>query len=482
MRKTFTIALCSLALSVLAQEEPATDIMKDKVIDLEGKIAAMEEPFIETSNTVSKLAKFKFSGYVQTQFRHVMDTSGAVDANGKYLASVGDYSGGKFADGTYDVFHVRRGRLKLTYQEKLSRAVLQFDVTQSGVGMKDAYLQITEPWAEAITAKMGVFDRPFGHEIGYSSSSRETPERSRIFQVLFPGERDVGAQLELAAPEIYGALSNLNIKAGLFNGVGIAVENNSTKDFIGRIGYSQPIYAANISLEGGVSAYLGSVVNTDTTRASVIRNAANTADSIILTRGFSYEMDGKAFKKSDSTGMLNKEYDRKYIGFDLRVTADIPVIGGLALRTEYISGTQPGTSSSSNFYNQGRNSGSAVYLRPFSGYYVTYIQNLGLKNQLAIKYDVYDPNTAVSAADFVYDNATKKFENGLSTADAAYSTLGLGLIHHWDANLKFVLYYDMVSNEKLTDASVSGNSSRAVKMWSEDFNDDVLTFRVQYKF
>jgi hypothetical protein len=227
---------------------------------------------------------------------------------------------------------------------------------------------------------------------------------------------------------------------------------------------------------------LGTVVNTDTTKAKVVKNSANTADSLVLTRGFSYEMDNKAFKKSDSTGMLNKEYERKYMGFDLRMTADIPIIGGLALRTEYISGTQPGTSSSSNFYNPGRNSTSAVYVRPFSGFYVTYIQNLGLKNQLAFKYDVYDPNTSVSAADFVYDATAKKYKDGLSTADVAYTTIGLGLVHHWDSNIKFVLYYDMVSNEKLTDASVSAQSSRAVKMWSEDFNDDVLTFRIQYKF
>jgi phosphate-selective porin len=132
-------------------------------------------------------------------------------------------------------FQVRRGRLKLTYEEKMSKVVLQLDITNRSVGVKDAYLQFKEPWLKAASLTMGLFDRPFGHEISFSSSTRESPERSRLFQTLFPGERDVGAMLEIAPPEKYSVI-NVQLKRGMFNGNGIAADNNSNKDFIGRIG------------------------------------------------------------------------------------------------------------------------------------------------------------------------------------------------------------------------------------------------------
>ncbi len=70
------------------------------------------------------------------------------------------------------------------------------------MSIKDAYLRFSAPWLKnAVALKGGVYDRPFGFEISYSSSSRESPERSRIFQVLFPGERDLGFGLELQGPE-----------------------------------------------------------------------------------------------------------------------------------------------------------------------------------------------------------------------------------------------------------------------------------------
>ena len=43
----------------------------------------------------------------------------------------------------------------------------------------------------------GVFNRPFGHEIGYSTSGLESPERATIIQYFFPDERDLGAMLTL---------------------------------------------------------------------------------------------------------------------------------------------------------------------------------------------------------------------------------------------------------------------------------------------
>ncbi|MFH1196433.1 MAG: porin, partial [bacterium] len=95
------------------------------------------------------------------------------------------------------------------------------------------------------------------------------------------------------------------------------------------------------------------------------------------------------------------------------------------------------------------------------------VQNLGETNQLVVKYDVYDPNKDVSGDEIGQSSGAK-----LTAGDLKYSTLALGLVHYWSENVKFVLYYDMVQNEKSANLSA----------YKEDLKDNVVTFRVQYKF
>lgn len=473
----FSIIMLSMVLAGFSQEDTSIirDALAEKIANLEGKVTGLEESHLETKTAVDKLVKIKFSGYIQANYRQVLDTVGAMDNAGKYLFPVGNFAGGAFGDGTQSQFHVRRGRMKLTYEQPLTSGVFQLDITQSGVGIKDAYLALKEPWMKSLGLKMGVFDRPFGFEISYSSGNRESPERTRLFQTLFPGERDVGAQLYFAPPEKHGWLSYFNAKGGLFNGNATAVDNDNNKDFIGRFGFSFPFADINLSIDGGVSAYMGAATCNDTTSGAVD------------ARGFSYVIADKKFKKSDSAdAQLGKEFERKYTGVDLQLYYDLPVIGGFSLRGEYLVGVQPGTSSSSSYYNAARNSAAPLYIRNFSGYYFAYVQNLFLKNQLVVKYDVYDPNTDVEGADLKLNSAMSGVDGGLSLSDLAFNTLGLGLIHHWDKNLKFVLYYDRVSNEKgdasLAQAVSGGKPVPAVAGLANDINDDVLTFRIQYKF
>jgi hypothetical protein len=69
--------------------------------------------------------------------------------------------------------------------------------------------------------------------------------------------------------------------------------------------------------------------------------------------------------------------------------------------------------------------------------------------------------------------------SGLTATDIKYSTLGFGIVHHWDDNVKFVLYYEIVQNEKLTGIT---STSSSLYPYSGDVRDNVLTFRVQCKF
>jgi hypothetical protein len=107
-----------------------------------------------------------------------------------------------------------------------------------------------------------------------------------------------------------------------------------------------------------------------------------------------------------------------------------------------------------------------------AGWYVNYVQNIGLQHQFVLKYDEYDPNTDAQGSDIGAPG------RNLTAADLKYTTLGIGWIYHWDANVKFTFYYDMVTNETVNLAT----SSTSLIPFKEDIKDNVFTIRMQYKF
>jgi hypothetical protein len=408
---------------------------------------------------VDALRKIKLSGYLQTQWRF---TDVTLPGSGAPY-EIGRFSGGAFPGNVKNLFTVRRGRIRVNYDNILTQFVIQIDATQSGFTTKDAYLVVTDPWLKSFGLQMGIFDRPFGYEISYSSSVREMPERSRLFQTLFPGERELGAKL-LYAPQT-GPLSLFRADLGVFNGSGpTANEFDSGKDIIGRLALQLPIESAAMELDLGVSGYLGSVRN----------NTRFLYTSGTLVNG------EKGFLVDSAVTNQGDGVERTYLGADAQLYVDVPALGGAILRGEYVFGKQPGTSgspSTSQTVSPSSPIAGSIYRRNFSGWYLVYIQNVGLYNQLVLRYDVYDPNTDVAGSDFTPDNTGGAA--GLAASDIKFSTLGLGLVHHWDETVKFVLYYEFVRNEEL--ARIAGLPSGAAP-YTSDVKDNVLTFRVQYKF
>jgi len=426
------IMAVSLQHSLFAQEE-GVKTTDEKVEEVKGQVDGINETLLEMKSTLDALKKIKLSGYIQAQFQ-----SAQIDGTKSF-------AGGDFSSTLHNRFLLRRGRLKVNYDNDLTQYVVQIDITQGGLATKDAYVSVKEPWLKAFSLTGGIFDRPFGFEISYSSSSRETPERTRLFQTLFPGERDLGAKVEFVGTD--GLLSFLNVKAGLFTGNGIGPETDNAKDFIGRAGFQLPFADQNFEIDGGVSAYVGKVRLDDGKKQ--------------------YKLDNISTVGVDST---TRYINRNYIGLDAQIYYDLPVNGGFSLRGEYITGKQPGTSGSSSAYKV---TGGDVYTRSFSGYYINYIQNIGLQNQFVLKYDVYDPNKEVSGSQIGAAGVSSKF----GAADIKYSTLGLGWVYHWDSNVKFVFYYDMVKNE-----TVASTATGSLVPFKADLKDNVLTVRVQYKF
>lgn len=439
--KILSIILTKLliSISINAQDSLAT---KEEIDDVKGTLEGMSETLTDVKNFVDVIRKIKWSGYIQTQYQ-VAEGSG-----------ISSFAGGSFPANVNSRFQVRRGRIKFVYDQEITQYVFQIDITQNGVGIKDAYAMIRDPWIRTFSFTGGIFDRPFGFEISHPSNMRETPERTRLFQTLFPGERELGIRLEAAAEE--GLFSYLNFKAGIFNGVlPTANENDKNKDFIGRAGFKIPFAEQNLSVDGGFSLYLGKVTSTSKHIYSI--------DAASALRRFSVD--------SNVTN-IGKSYSRNYYGADLQLFYELSEIGGMSIRTEIITGKQPGTEASNSFYYPtSTDKIPKLYKRNFYGWYVSYIQNIGLSNQFVIKYDILDPNSDVVGNDIGVVGSN------LTAADIKYSTLGIGWVYHWDMNVKFALYYDVVTNERVNQAAADVLAS-----FKKDVKDNVLTLRMQYMF
>ena len=406
-------------------------------------------PIIEKlQSDVSLLSRLKISGYIQAQFQKA-DTAG-----------IESFAGGNFPANIDNRFAVRRGRVKFAYDYAFSQFVLQMDVTEKGVGIKDAYVSFTDPWVNCFAITAGVMDRPFGYEISYSSSSRESPERSRMFQTLFPGERDLGAKFTFQPPKT-SRFNFIKLDAGLYNGIGPnAIDFDGFKDFIGHLMINKSSKSEKIKVGVGVSYYNGGW------RQGTKYNY-NMSD-LALSNG-----SVMAFAVDSTSSKIGTKLRREYFGADAQVSFDFP-FGLTTLRGEYITGTQPGVATSSS--SPATQPGDA-YTRKFSGAYFYWIQNiLQSRFQTIVKYDYYDPNSDVSGNNIGVKISGKNKATG--AADIKYSTLGLGLVYKWNSQVRITAYYDMVTNET-TSAIVNAST---LKDLSTNRKDNVFTLRVQYKF
>jgi len=225
-------------------------------INAQEVIPSVEERLTKAEGDLKFLKKLKVNGWFQGQYQ-ITDTIGAATV-----------AGGNFPAKSDNRLMIRRGRIKFTYEEKFASYVLQLDAvepsptnptTNFAVNIRDFYAKINMPFWTPLTFTGGMQNRPFGFEVAQSSSVRETPERSRFVQMLFPNERDLGAMLTIKAPGT-SVLHGFNINAGLFNGSGIAKEFDSKKDFIGQVMFNKSTSNEKIQYSIGASYYNGGVL------------------------------------------------------------------------------------------------------------------------------------------------------------------------------------------------------------------------------
>jgi hypothetical protein len=431
--------------------------------------AQISEPVVEdtTQATLVRygqelelIKRLKLSGYIQVQYQ-IADSAGQQS-----------YNGGNFPSGTDKRFAIRRGRIKFQYDSQpcekgwsTSQYVLQFDVTEKGLAIKDAYLKLTDPYIGWLSLTAGMQNRPFGYEIGLSSSMRETPERGRMSQILFPGERDLGFMLTIQGPKI-SRWNWLKLEAGVFNGTGArgpgldASDFDKFKDYMGRIGFSKSTIDERIKYGAGFSAYYGGF-RIDS--VNVWQNGADSNGVASFTK-LSKAIDNYNGGRIGSRNMAK----RNYLGVDAQFSIDwMP--GITTLRGEYIWGEQPGFSSTTA--SPANTNSSDIYIRKFNGAYFYFLQNiLQSPFQVIVKYDWYDPNTDVKGDD-IGKKVTSE-SKALNSTDIRYDTWGFGLAYRWDANVKITAYYDVVKNE----------TTKNISAYQSDLKDNLFTLRLQVKF
>lgn len=395
------------------------------------QLDALEQRTSKIEKTLKELSNIKISGYIQGQYQVGQET-----ANLRVGTNLSKTN-------TNSRIGMRRSRIKFSYDKGIASAVFQIDATERAIGLKDAYINIRSPWQffGRSALRIGVFDRPFGHEISYSSSLRESPERSTIFNNLFPDERDLGAMVILQ-PKVSSPLHFLRLEAGLFAGNAIQLEPDNRFDFIGHLSATNRI-GEKISWSLGTSYYHG-------------YRQINSA--------YVYKMGDGAFTLNASNDNIGTYAPRRYWGVDAHIKIQNP-LGTTQLRAEYLLGRQPSTANSFRSHNSSSPTSGDTYVRPFSGGYAILVHQLGKSPfSLVAKYDWLDPNTKLSKDALGLGHST--------TADVAQETLGLGLLWHVDSHLRLQAYYEIPHNEQ--SSNLSG--------YERDRKDQAFTLRIQYKF
>jgi len=350
---------------------------------------------------------------------------------GEKDASLGVGTENENKNNSFSRIGIRRGYIRIAYEEQNTLGVFQVDVTERGVSFIDVFFKINDPWINKMAMQAGVFSRPFGFEVGYSSARRESPERSMIISTLFPESRDLGAMLVLNAPKnsLWDALT---LESGLFAGNGIKMETDSKRDFIGHLSMSKT-FEIPIVFGVGMSYYNGKVYQ-GTEKV--------------------YAMVGKQFVVDEREKNKGAFAKREYVGFDIQCSL---LASGSQIRGEFIFGQQPGTLTSSRSPNSSILREHDTYIRNFKGGYLIYIQDIGkLPFSFVGKYDWYNPNIKVSANEI--DSKT----------DLLQYTFGMGALWYINKNTRLQAFYEICKNEK--------------SIHIENMKKNMLTLRLQYQF
>lgn len=376
------------AASAPAQAVATDPALGTKVEALEAKTAELQKIVSDQKGILDKLNNLKVSGFVQGRYEWHDDSINGWDSKSNSAAS-----------STKSTFYVRRARLDTNYYGTNTEFVLQLDGGGDTVGLRDAEAAFVDTWTPLhLRISVGQFKYPFGYELQQGDPIREMPERARMIQLFFPGERDRGLKVQ-------GSYQFLRFQVALVNGNGIqdpifksGKDSNAWLDLVGRLGVDFQTIA------GGVSGYYS---------GSDIYNPTSSTD----------------------TNPANlKRYQRVRVGGDVQANLDVPALGNLSLRGEII-------------YSHDKNlayntlAADACQNRVGLGWSVIAAQNLGRYLGAVVRVDSYDP-TLQSSLNSSCVNTDGKSGTYITAGIDRIITYGGGLLLYVSPNLKGTFVYE----------------------------------------
>lgn len=392
-----------------------------------------------------KFDHLRIGGYIQPQFQ-VAGSKGAKNVEG-----------GDFSANVSNRFMLRRSRVRIDYmhfeegKKPGIQIVFQFDANERAFTVRDVWGRVFENNFKLMSFTMGMFARPFGFETNLSSSDRESPERGRMNQLLMKSERDLGAMISLDSRKPDSKIKFLKADIGVFNGQGInaAGDFDNVKDIIGNISLKPVHIHKRVVLSAGASVLYGGLMQNTKYVYSTGREQAD----------WKVQVDS-------SENNLHKTSPRHYFG----ANAQLKYMNAKGLttefRAEFMAGKQTGTANNSETPVALISGNDGFRIREFNGAYIYLLQQVfNKKHQLLLKYDWYDPNTKISGKRLGLTGS------GFTAADIRFNTIGIGYLNYLTDNVKLVVYYAHTRNEQ---TSLPGYTS--------DLIDDVLTFRIQFRF
>ncbi|MCP3057236.1 OprO/OprP family phosphate-selective porin [Myxococcus sp. K38C18041901] len=396
MRLATLLTLCVAPGQVLAQEPPSTPAgeaapqapsadtqtpSEPPPADSAPADADLDERMTNAEGKVAALEEQNAETKVDLSALKKLKISGYVQARYQYQQSLDDSGTGGFSR-----FTVRRGRIKTTYTTDWSQLMLQIDaVPTTGVTVRDAEATLYIPGThQQMGLTLGQMKWPFGYEAVQSSADREIPERTRVVRAFLPDERDRGVKF---AGNFLGG--KLNFSGGVFDGDGIfnqgyvGSDNDKEKDAIGRAGFDLGW------VSGGVSGWYGHTI----------------------TKG--------------PTDTYRKAYTRDRLALDAQLYLDVLPIGATAIKGEFITGKSYWKSSGDVKIEQ-----PGV---PASGWYGLIVQNVGLTDAVAVRYDFFDPENGRK-------NSTSE---GRPASTNSVGTLAVAVLHYFGEHFKVTAAYEM---------------------------------------
>ncbi len=362
-------------------------LLEEEIEAIKGWIEGQNEALPIMSNDIIDLKRFKPTFYGQFQYRR-SSKAGSNQAS----------------------FNFRRIRLGFNYTVDPRTSVkLSYDfgtgTGQNAGQLRDAFfIYDVEPSVEKVGTQIRFGQQPIelGYELLRSSSERELPERSLFNQRFFNGERSQG----IAGS--YGLNENATIIAGIYNSLTYGDPEQTT---IGpnTAGRRPAVMAAlrthGTNFEAGISGFAGS-------RPKVNYGTTGPVTAPEIKREFIY-------------------FDASYVGL---------LVPNLAIRGEYYTGKDRN--------NLGRNfTGTPLTVGNYGqvsvkGWQLQATYSLDARNQIVLRMDELDPNTALS-------NNNQK-------------VLGIGYLYYVNPGVRFSGVFEEFNE--------AGNKYK------------VFTIRTQYKF